>query len=254
MTDALFIKQTSGIWDKVAGENAAAIHPGLDLHKRLPGLFHAGDFFYSIFNPKKFAFDFLSPQVETVLGYAPSAVTVPMYMEKIHPEDRTWVYEFEQLATCFLSGLAIEKLMKYKIRYDFRIKNKNGDYVRLQHQGMVVEHDDKGSINRILSIQSDISHLKKDGLPVMAYIGLDGEPSYLNADEKSKLNHNCKMLTSREKEILRLLIDGRLSKEISDILNISKHTVDTHRKNMIRRNNLSNTGELIGKAVTQGWL
>jgi DNA-binding CsgD family transcriptional regulator len=175
-------------------------------------------------------------------------------MENIHPEDRTWVYEFEQLATRFLSSLAIEKLMKYKIRYDFRIKNKNGDYVRLQHQGIVVEHDDNGGINRILSIQSDISHLKKEGAPVMAYIGLDGEPSYLNADEKCRLNHNSKMLTGREKEILKLLIDGKLSKEISDILNISKHTVDTHRKNMIRRNNLSNTGELIGKAITHGWL
>ncbi|MDO3641829.1 LuxR C-terminal-related transcriptional regulator [Mucilaginibacter sp. L3T2-6] len=255
MTTAFFIKQTSGLWNKVACENALVkSHPALDLHKNLPGLFQAGDFFYTIFNPKKFAFDFISPQVETILGYSPSDVTLPMLIENIHPEDRSWVFEFENLATNFLSKLPAGKLTKYKIRYDFRIKNKSGEYMRLQHQGVVIEHDDRGGIGRILIIQSDISHLKKEGIPVLAFIGLGGEPSYLNAGEKCRQQDKNKALTGREKEILKLLIDGRLSKEISDLLSISKHTVDTHRKNMIRRNNLSNTGELIGKAVTQGWL
>ena len=61
-------------------------------------------------------------------------------------------------------------------------------------------------------------------------------------------------LTRREKQVLKLLIEGKLSKEISCILNISKQTVDTHRKNMLHKNNLSSTGELIGKAIRYGWI
>ncbi|HXB31352.1 MAG TPA: LuxR C-terminal-related transcriptional regulator, partial [Puia sp.] len=61
-------------------------------------------------------------------------------------------------------------------------------------------------------------------------------------------------LTSREKQVLRLLMEGKLSKEISFILQISKQTVDTHRKNMLHKKNLNNTGELIGKAIRYGWV
>jgi len=50
------------------------------------------------------------------------------------------------------------------------------------------------------------------------------------------------------------LIDGKLSKEISSILKISKQTVDTHRKNMLHKKKLGNTGELISKAIKWGWL
>ena len=57
-----------------------------------------------------------------------------------------------------------------------------------------------------------------------------------------------------EKQILILLIEGKLSKEISGALGISKQTVDTHRKNMLHKKNLSNTSELIGKAIRYGWI
>lgn len=55
--------------------------------------------------------------------------------------------------------------------------------------------------------------------------------------------------TAREIEILRLLAQGKISKEIAEILNISKLTVDSHRKNMINKlrllkddNSISTTG------------
>ena len=58
--------------------------------------------------------------------------------------------------------------------------------------------------------------------------------------------------TKREKQGLALLIEGKLSKEIAKILKISKQTVDSHRKNMPHKNNLLNTGELIGKSIRYG--
>jgi len=54
--------------------------------------------------------------------------------------------------------------------------------------------------------------------------------------------------------VLTLLIEGKLSKEISRILKISKQTVDTHRKNMLHKKHLNNTGELVGKAIRYGWV
>ncbi len=40
-------------------------------------------------------------------------------------------------------------------------------------------------------------------------------------------------LTEREIEVIQLLLEGKTSKEISGILFISKHTVDTHRSNIL---------------------
>ncbi|MFD0861165.1 response regulator [Sungkyunkwania multivorans] len=65
----------------------------------------------------------------------------------------------------------------------------------------------------------------------------------------SKKNTSKSVLSSREKEILTLIGKGNTSLEIANQLFIGKSTVDTHRKNMIRKLELSGTGELIRYAV-----
>ena len=54
-----------------------------------------------------------------------------------------------------------------------------------------------------------------------------------------------KTLTSREKEILRLIASGKTSKTIGERLFISKETVSTHRKNIYRKTACKNLYELI---------
>jgi DNA-binding CsgD family transcriptional regulator len=196
----------------------------------------------------------VSPQVTALLGYTQAEFTVPLFMDLIHPEDRPWFLTFETKTAEFLSQLPVEKLMSYKVRYDFRFKKKNGDYIRVLHQVAVVEHDEKGGIIRTLGVHTDITHLKPYGKPVLSYIGLNGEPSYQDVDIKNAFIESKEVLTRREKQVLILLIEGKLSKEICLILNISKQTVDTHRKNMLYKNKLNNTGELIAKAIRMGWI
>ena len=53
-------------------------------------------------------------------------------------------------------------------------------------------------------------------------------------------------LTEREIEIIKLLIEGKSSKDIAEILFISKDTVDTHRRNIIEKTGVKSTSELIG--------
>lgn len=62
-------------------------------------------------------------------------------------------------------------------------------------------------------------------------------------------NTSKSVLSSREKEILGLISRGKTSHEIADQLFIGKSTVDTHRKNMIRKLGLSGAGELLRYAL-----
>lgn len=56
-------------------------------------------------------------------------------------------------------------------------------------------------------------------------------------------------LSTREKEILRLIGEGKTSQEIADSLFIGKRTVDTHRKNILKKIQIHGKNDLIRFAV-----
>jgi DNA-binding NarL/FixJ family response regulator len=60
------------------------------------------------------------------------------------------------------------------------------------------------------------------------------------------------LLTSREKEILQLLLAGKSNKEIAAMLHLSLYTVETHRKNLQAKLNVHSFPELILYAVRKG--
>ena len=70
----------------------------------------------------------------------------------------------------------------------------------------------------------------------------------LPAFNQNVLNKEAlKKLTSRQREIVDLLMKGKSSKEIAEDLCISKNTVDTHRRNIIDKLGINSTIDLITK-------
>ncbi len=65
---------------------------------------------------------------------------------------------------------------------------------------------------------------------------------------------NCEAtpLTPREKEILTLVAQGMVAKEIAAELHISPHTIYTHRKNILRKLKLTSPMEMIVYALEHG--
>lgn len=59
-------------------------------------------------------------------------------------------------------------------------------------------------------------------------------------------------LTSREEEVLELVVQGWTNEEIAGQLTISKHTVARHRENIMRKLNLHNRSELVKYAIRKG--
>ena len=55
-----------------------------------------------------------------------------------------------------------------------------------------------------------------------------------------------KILSKRELTILELVASGNSSEQIGIALMISKTTVQTHRRNMLRKTGLNNTQQLVG--------
>lgn len=61
------------------------------------------------------------------------------------------------------------------------------------------------------------------------------------------------ILTHREREVLKLLADGKTSKEIADLLYISLRTVQNHRANIMRKLNFKRTTDLVKYALQKGY-
>jgi DNA-binding NarL/FixJ family response regulator len=61
-------------------------------------------------------------------------------------------------------------------------------------------------------------------------------------------------LTTRESEVLKLIAEGKSSREIGDLLFISVRTAEHHRSNIMEKLNLKNTADLVKYAVQKGYV
>lgn len=60
-------------------------------------------------------------------------------------------------------------------------------------------------------------------------------------------------LTSREKEILKLVSEGKTNPEVADFLCISVRTVQHHRASIMRKIGVTNTADMVKYAVREGY-
>lgn len=80
-------------------------------------------------------------------------------------------------------------------------------------------------------------------------------PAVANAvliDYRQHVSDPIDLLTSREREVLQLIAEGKTNKEIATSLNLSVYTVDAHRGRVMEKLNLHSTGELVRFAVRKG--
>lgn len=61
------------------------------------------------------------------------------------------------------------------------------------------------------------------------------------------------LLSTREREIIKLIAEGKSSREIADLLYISSRTVQHHRANIMRKLNFKKTADLVKYAIQKGY-
>lgn len=223
-------------------------------NEKFLNVFSIGNFYYILMNVVTTAFEVVSKDVTKVLGYQPEKISLDFALNCIHPEDLAGFLNSETAVVDFMETLTPEKKLKYKARYDYRMKTLKGDYIRILQQILPIEVTDEGDIIRALIIHTDITEIKKSNKTVLSFIGLEGEPSFVDVKPNEIFSPSEELFTPREKEILNLLAEGKKSKEISEKLFISKVTVDRHRNNMLSKTECVNVLELVNKGINEGWI
>jgi DNA-binding NarL/FixJ family response regulator len=79
-----------------------------------------------------------------------------------------------------------------------------------------------------------------------------GELMRLYKEEPDRETTACSQLTARQRDVLRLLAEGRSAKEVADLLQISTRTVESHKYSMMQELHITTNAELVRFAIKQG--
>lgn len=253
--DKLVLKKAGEIWREIGQhKNPEELQVEVEIYKKMLNLFQVGDYCYFVFSPPELRMEHVNESVTTLLGYTKEEFTFENFLEIIHPDDIQQYLNFEATITQFWKDLPPEKVFKYKTRYDFRIRCKDGQYKRMLQQVAVIQSDDDGAVLRTFVIFTDITDLKQTNKMVLSIMGLEGEPSYIDIQPVQALTPHKSILTKRELDVFRLLVEECQTIEIADLLVISPHTVATHRKNILKKTGAKSVLQLVKLGLEKGWI
>lgn len=74
----------------------------------------------------------------------------------------------------------------------------------------------------------------------------------LSTSSSAKTAAKAKRLTSRENEVMSLILEGKLNKHIASLLGISQKTVELHRSNVMKKMGAKTAADLVRLALTSG--
>ena len=251
------MKAVVSFWKKANSVSQDKKFPDLNINQLVASIFNPGEFFYILINFFDLSIEYVHPTIEKLIGMKPEDFTFETVFGIMHPDDAFQMKLKEEAAVLFYyTRIPTQKIPLYKSTYTFRLSNPDGKYKNFLTQNIALTVTE-GRIHHVLSVFTDVTFMNLMPDNRISFIGINGEPSYysLSTDPNNILQPEKDLsLSVREREIVRGLAEGHGSKQIADILHISTHTVDTHRRNLLKKTGTKNTLELAVVCLKKGLL
>jgi len=169
------------------------------------------------------------------------------FWSRIHPDDLNgWLAAIDDLMNFTLSEVTPIDRQRMSYTWNFRFKKANDEYVNIIQNTTPLQFDSENKPIIGLAHYTVVSSEIKMDVCASAKMLNDNneyETKYFNNFSQKLLSTG---ITNRERDIIRLLVLNHSSKDIAVKLNISFNTVNTHRRNILKKLNISTTGELVG--------
>lgn len=242
-----------------AGEfDSVLVKSHLEKYSELNSMFASGPTVPYIFNPSTLKYLLMCNSADTILGVPASEFMnngIKTLFDKTHRDDMEIIYS--RIIPDFIKlrrSRPKHQTKKLRFTLNFRFNHPNKKYIHCLEQVMILETDKNDDIILNFGIITDISEYKTDNSMIGTVSILNKANEYEIIYSKNYSSNHQILYTNREMDIIRLLAKGLPSKAIATRLNISSHTVDQHRRNMLKKANMNNTQELVHDALRQGWL
>lgn len=201
---------------------------------------------FLILNHQTFRYEYVSDNVQAVTGYQKEFILkdgLLFLQHRLHPEDVSKLERIFALATNQFKKLSEKEVLSSCLSYDYRMRMADNEYHRFLQHSLPINCVKPGNIHHALIIAMDISAYKKQNYCAYKLEVHDKDKStvLLEGIEGELPSTN---LTTREKEIIKLIASGFEEKQMADKLSISLQTVKSHKKNLIRKTGMKNSAEL----------
>jgi len=214
-----------------------------EINEVVPGIFNhlakgSSSSFFIITDYSEMKILYTCDNAEHITGYPVNMLMKggPEFMLSLfHPDEMEPLRQIHKQIFSFFGALPANDRLNYSYSYDIRLRRADGEYVRLKSHLDCMELDCDGhlwlgretftditSFDNGTSMTLVISHLaKENGIRDVVY----------HFDTGADDHH----LSKRQRQINELVSEGRSSKEIAQMLHLSRHTVDTHRRRIKKK-------------------
>lgn len=176
-----------------------------------------------------------------LLGYKNDDITLDFLASKIHEEDKKTVNKI-RIATAIFCLKKPKIECDYKLSLTYRIKRSDNTYANILNETTIYEADENGRLISILNRLSDISFMRN---PIYVNWNVEGDEIDTKAFKNEVYKEYQDFFSNRELEVIKKIAKGFTNKKIAGKLNISQHTVATHRKRILKKSKCHNSKELI---------
>lgn len=210
----------------------------------------AASFFY-LFDFVQMRYLYCSESIKDIMGY-----TARDWIERgpdwvfstILPDDVRRLKELHKALFAYYYSLPVAERKDYKYVWEVRAVRKDGRVIWIMQQGSFIEVDDHGKPMITFDILSDTSQIKRDNsMTLSMFKHVDDQEFKLFFPITSN-----EPFSKREIELINLISLGLNSREIAEKLFISPHTVDTHRRNMLRKAGVGDSMKLVSYGRDNG--
>ena len=205
--------------------------------------------FFCITNTANQNFEYISKNFKACTGLSREEMQkggMNYFWSLLHKNDiPLWIESLKSLMTYTMTELDDDQRKRMSYTWNYRIKNAYGNYITIIQNTTPLQFDSENKpiigLAHYTVLNGDIN---MDICASAKYLNDKNEYETLYYKNMSS-NNLLGVISNRERYIIRLLISKKTSNEIAKNLNISKHTVDTHRRNILKKLNLNSTFELI---------
>ena len=171
-----------------------------------------------------------------VTEYVTEDIEAPQELDiekMVHPDDWEVVRRIDKKVWELLDTLSEEEKLAYKYIYEMRVLDRR-KYVRMIYQMRILAFKDDNFLGMgIIDIAPEQSANTSVRFQIKNCLTDEIVPFAIESATDT-------LLTPREREVLALAKEGMFSKEISEKLNISIHTVNRHRQNILEKLQVDN--------------
>ena len=210
--------------------------------------------FIAVFNAKNQQTLYLSDNYLEVLGYTCSESDYKkrssFYWMRDLPIEQSWFFLkmsvfFRTRVQPILKGKMQSKNLNWFV-HNFKLKpmGGNGQIKHLSILGQGLEIGENGNLLILMTIIKETSSFIKNKNTWWAEFRVNTEHVFMYHHDIGKFQTGS-ILSDREKEVLKLVEAGFDSHSIAEHLDISSHTIDTHRKNMLDKTGVKDFSSLI---------